>query len=79
VELELAYKRDLAVKSNMFKSSLTKSETSLSSRDYYELEVNIEYDAIRKHDTRFGLEGDAKFAKKDLFSAIVKLPKAYAR
>lgn len=70
-------KNDLVVKNKLLKSSLTKSDSSLKTRDFYELEINLEYDVITKEGQALGTP--SKIVKKDLFSGMIKLPKAFAK
>lgn len=78
--VDQVFNRDLFVKSKMLKSSIAKSDSSLKTRDFFELEINLEYDVVTK-DGAPNIRGGSptKMIKKDLFSGMIKLPKAFAK
>ena len=73
------HREDLRVRQDFLKTSLTKSDTSTGTKDFYELEINLEYDLISKlgGESAFGLP--QKTSKTDFFSGTIKLPKSFAR
>ena len=75
---ERDFKNDLVVSSKMLKTSMTKSDSSLKTRDFFELEINLEYDIVTKGKQVIG-GTPKKIIKKDLFSGLIKLPKAFAK
>jgi len=62
-------KKDYLNENKMIKSSMTKSDSSLKTRDFYELEINLEYD-IETKDGRDLMDGSRKILKKELYGEI---------
>ena len=73
------HRDDLKIRSDFLKTSLTKSDTSVGTKDFYELEINLEYDLISKLGGEGSLGLGQRTSKTDFFSGTIKLPKSFAR